>query len=126
MKKLAGMIGLVGVGYVGFTVASDARQEQIDDGILLYIASIYTVAVLVMLIHTRKWSTIGCGLLATMAGDALVYARASPLTVLDGASVLDLARSCFLVGGTYLIVGMVHWVRDQHPSREPRLVDGPA
>lgn len=114
MKKLAGMTALVAAGYVAFAVAGDAQQETVDAGILIYITSVYTLGIITMLAYTRSWSLIGCGLLATMTGDALLYGRLSRhMPFPEGPWALDLARSCFIVGGTYLVVGLVLWVRAQ-------------
>ena len=119
MMRLASMTGLVAVGAVAFAVLGDEVEAQYTDpGILTYITLVYTLGVAVMLIYTRRWNTIGCGLLATMTGDALLYAKASDiLPYPPGSWPLDLARSCFAVGGTYLALGILLWARDHWRER---------
>lgn len=125
MKRLAGMVGLVAAGTVVFSVSGDAMQPAIDAGILTYVAVVYTIGIGVMLWWTRQWSVIGCGLLATMTGDALLYARLSEhLPVPGGAWTLDVARSCFIVGSTYLVIGLVLWMRDQRGSGDDAMLTG--
>lgn len=123
MRRLLGMTALIAVGTVAFALLGDeVESTYTDPAILTYIAVVYTLGVGVMLWYTRKWNTIGCGLLATMTGDALLYGRVSDhLPYPDGSWPLDLARACFVVGGSYLIVGIAIWIRDHR--REQRELD---
>ena len=114
MRNLARMTGLVAAGTVVFSTVPPDTRAVIDPLILVYIATAYTIAVIIMLVYTRKWSLIGCALLATMTGDALLYGRLSHhLPVPGGDWVLDVIRACFVVGGTYLVIGLFQWVREQ-------------
>ena len=122
MRRLAGMTGLIAAGTVVFAAVGDEIESTYTDpAILTYIAVVYTIGVAVMLWYTRRWNTIGCGLLATMTGDALLYGRVSEhLPYPDAAWPLDLARSCFVVGGSYLVIGIAAWVIDHHRGqRDP-------
>lgn len=105
----------LGFGYAAFEALPTHMEEQADPLLLMYIASVFTFAVLIMLIYTRKWNTIGQGLLATMMGDALLYARVSSglyeYTFLQSHFFTNVTRSCFLVGATLLFIGLVQWVR---------------
>ncbi len=124
MRHLITMLVLIAVAAVLFATASEATKDVQDPHILTYIAVVYTIGVVVMIVWTRSWSLIGCGLLATMTGDALLYGRASDhLPVPQGPWVLDMVRACFLVGGTYLIVGLMIWVRDQRRGQGEMIRD---
>lgn len=119
MKRLAGMVSLVAVGAVASAHIGDQTKHIADPGILVYITAVYTIGIAVMLWYTRQWSWIGCGLLATMTGDALVYGRLSRIVPLpDAPWVFDIARAAFVVGGTYLLIGLVLWVRAQNENED--------
>lgn len=123
MKRLAGMVGAVAVGAAVFTVIDTETQARVDPLILTYIAAVYTLGIVVMLAWTRKWSTIGVGLLATMTGDALLYARLSHILPFpNGQWPLDIVRSCFIVGGSYLLVGMVLWAKAQRDGDDAMML----
>jgi hypothetical protein len=111
MRPLLIMLALIAATAAFFSAVSDPVEDVTDPLTLGYIAVIYTLAIVVMLIFTRRWNTIGLGLLATMTGDALLYGRASEhLPMPDGAWVLDIARAAFIVGATYLAIGIAMWV----------------
>jgi hypothetical protein len=124
MKRLATMTGLVAVSTVVFSRIGGATEDVIDPLILSGIAVTYTLGIVVMLAYTRKWNTIGAGLLATMTGDALLYGHASrQLPMPEHPLVLDMARSCFIVGGLYLLAGLLLWVKDQRNGDALLLTD---
>lgn len=119
MKRLAGMVSLVAAGAVASAHIGDQTKHIADPGILVYITAVYTIGIAVMLWYTRQWSWIGCGLLATMTGDALVYGRLSQiLPMMDEPWGLDIARAAFVVGGTYLLFGLILWVRSQSENED--------
>jgi hypothetical protein len=115
-----------------------ARYEvYTDPSLLLYVATTYTIAGLVMLAYTRDWNLIGRGMFVTIAGDALLYSRTS-LPVIASESpfwrgqawfmalvsffgqhwISDVIRSCFAIGSTLFLIGVVLWIhRDRTHQR---------
>lgn len=109
--RLMYLLGIIGAVW-GFLSLHESTPRE--DGLLLvFIGSVYAVAVAVMLIGTRYWTIRGLGLLGTLAGDAVAY------TTLGGAALgwfsapewrVDLIRSLFLVGGTLMAIGLLFWL----------------
>jgi hypothetical protein len=111
MRPLFVMLALIAAVALVFANVAEPIEDVTDPLTLTYIAVVYTFAIVVMLAVTRQWNTIGCGLLATMTGDALLYGRASEhLPMPSSPWVLDIARAAFIVGATYLVIGVVMWI----------------
>lgn len=116
---LFGLAALIGIAFGVYRIKPYARH---DDAILLGgIATAYALAILVMLIGTKRWSVRGLGLLATMTADALLYGAAA-MTGLGwiGApdkTELDVIRSIFAVGGVLLAIGLIRWLIDETEYR---------
>lgn len=105
-------------------VLSHDRNTTLDTFILGEIATVFTLACLVFLLGTQVWTLRGTGQFLTYAGVAwwLGGVTLARLDVLDRNPewVLDLARACFLVGGTALFTGLVLWLGRRFSRRFDR------
>lgn len=98
---------------VGFAILQRAGDE-FDLLALIVISITYTLAVVSMVVRTgwSRWSTLGAGLLATMAGDALFYTyiltgtHPLPFRVLHHEETVVLVRDLFLIGGVFVSIGL--------------------
>lgn len=125
MKRLASVVAATTVTAIVFNNIDGGTKDVVDPAILVYITVIYTASVAAMLIYTRQWSIIGAGLGATMTGDALLYGRISrhiPVPFLDDPWVLDAIRACFVVGATYIAIGLILWIRAQREADDDTAV----
>lgn len=143
IQGLAWLIVMVVIAYTVFALVPDKYEEETDPALLFYISGAFTLSAIVMLVYTRDWNMIGRGLLATMVGDSLLYARAGANSLMftenrDASGILirsgywsdldwfvtfhrfinqhwvtDVVRSCFFVGATLLVIGVWQWVQRQ-------------
>jgi len=87
-----------------------------DAIILTFISVVYCLGALFMIGQTRwrDWTILGSGLVATFTADALVYGLFASNLYREGndripfyQEGLVIARSLFVVGGTWVIIGML-------------------
>lgn len=90
-------------------------MEEFDPFTLFVISTAYTYAVLSMAARTgwSRWSILGSGLLATMAGDALFYLyvltsdHPPPVRIIQYDIVPIVVRDLFFVGSLFVITGLI-------------------
>lgn len=91
-----------------------ADTGDYDWYILVFISSVYTSSVLFMLIQTpwAKWTILGSGMVATFSADAILYGLFAANQILGHRITgyefgLGLVRALFIMGGIWLVIGMV-------------------
>lgn len=91
----------------------EQTKRYVDSPMLTIISLAYLSAAIVMVSRTgwRLWTVLGAGLLATMLGDALLYAYI--LIPRLGIEVpfrpvwLEMIRACLVVGGPFVLAGLI-------------------
>lgn len=111
--------------YVVLANVEEETKERIDPYLLLFIGVTFTLCMGITLAFTRSWTLRSAGVLLALAGDGVLYSFSGGRYFVDVDQatvgvVVDLARSCFFVGGPLLLVGLVLWlVRVQGAPPEP-------
>lgn len=111
---------------VVFTVTPDEIKSRFDPYLLLGIGTVYVLCLVVMLLYTRQWTSRGSGIFSTLEGDATLYVASGLLglgVVFDAHHYVDLARSCFVVGGITLFVATLLYVREKRRERNQIDID---
>lgn len=104
----------VGVVWIAFRLLDEGRGDTL---VLWLIGGVYAIAVLVMLVGTRRWTPRGLGILGTIAGDVGLYGRTA-LARMDWLPPLaawesDLIRALFVVSAPLILLGLGQWVRER-------------
>lgn len=126
-KPLLRLFFFLFLGYCTFSLVPSSMDHNVNPALLMYIAVVYTFGVSIMVVYTRRWNTIGQGLLCTMLGDALLYGRISTAEFdrhfFTSEFVTNVIRASFLVGATFLLWGIIQWMYEDARSQGPSITD---
>ena len=118
----------VTIVYGVFNAIPEDRKAQFDPWLLIFIGLVYTLCMLSTLVYTRRWTIRSAGILLTLAGDGVLYTGSGAASKgwIDRSfspHIADLARSCFVVGGPLLLLGLWLWWRDRQRCKQADLAD---
>lgn len=122
-NPLVWMAVLASAAYLGLTLIDDAEIEAyVRPPVVLMIAVTYTVAVVQMLRTSWSlWTTLGAGLVATIAADALLYYYLFwpwDADAVDG-EWRRVILSLLVAGAPFVMFGVIReWRLDNDVSRE--------